>query len=102
MQDAQDDNLDWTGNSATRMACVNYLKEYEYACDEKDTTFSQAECEKQCGKPVCVMPLYWYINAATKKQKKLFAWRGRGYLFLALFQKSLNNRGRGGEVVEKN
>lgn len=68
MQDAQDDNLDWTGNSATRMACVNYLKEYEYACDEKDTTFSQAECEKQCGKPVCVMPLYWYINAAKKKK----------------------------------
>ena len=40
----------FSGNAASKNACVKYLEEVDKRCSVKNTTFHQAECEKYCGK----------------------------------------------------
>ena len=42
--------LPFTGNAASKIACLKYLEEVDNKCYSKNTTFTQTECEKYCGK----------------------------------------------------
>ena len=42
--------LTFTGNAASKNACIKYLEEVDNQCFSKNSTFTQSECEKYCGK----------------------------------------------------